>query len=126
MTATCIVEPLCIRCGQNPRRPGGIKGQRWCQPCQNEYSRAYRPKHSELSPEARRRSNCRAYLNVYVGRGLITRGPCEVCGHPDTQAHHDDYSKPLEVRWLCHWHHQQLTNAERGSTTALSMTPVPA
>jgi hypothetical protein len=40
--------------------------------------------------------------------GKLTRGPCEQCGDPDTQAHHDDYSMPLSVRWLClthHYHH---------------------
>lgn len=41
-----------------------------------------------------------------VRRGVITRGPCEVCGDAsDVEAHHDDYSKPLEVRWLCTKHH---------------------
>lgn len=33
--------------------------------------------------------------------GKLVRQPCEVCGLPEAQAHHDDYSKPLEVRWLC-------------------------
>ena len=36
--------------------------------------------------------------------GKLTRQPCEVCG-ARAQAHHDDYSKPLDVRWLCTTHH---------------------
>lgn len=31
--------------------------------------------------------------------------PCEVCGSLKTVAHHDDYNKPLIVRWLCQPHH---------------------
>jgi hypothetical protein len=31
----------------------------------------------------------------------------EVCGDPDAHAHHEDYSKPLEVRWLCTQHHNE-------------------
>lgn len=38
--------------------------------------------------------------------GKLYRKPCEKCGSDnDIQAHHDDYSKPLEVRWLCRMHH---------------------
>jgi ribosomal protein S27AE len=33
--------------------------------------------------------------------GRLVKQPCEVCGAKKVQAHHDDYSKPLEVRWLC-------------------------
>jgi ribosomal protein S27AE len=33
--------------------------------------------------------------------GKITRQPCAKCGSPKTDAHHNDYSKPLEVTWLC-------------------------
>lgn len=36
--------------------------------------------------------------------GHMVRGNCEVCGEL-AQGHHDDYSKPLEVRWLCRVHH---------------------
>jgi hypothetical protein len=35
----------------------------------------------------------------------MTRPPCRVCGNPKTDAHHDDYTKPLEVDWLCRLHH---------------------
>lgn len=37
--------------------------------------------------------------------GRLIRQPCEVCGKTKVDAHHDDYSKPLEVRWLCRRHH---------------------
>jgi len=49
--------------------------------------------------------NARAYVHVYLKRGKIKRGPCEICGSPDTQPHHDDYSRPLAVRWFCKRHH---------------------
>lgn len=38
---------------------------------------------------------------------VLTRQPCEVCGSEKAQAHHDDYSKPLDVRWLCTTHHAE-------------------
>lgn len=34
-------------------------------------------------------------------RGELTRQSCERCGAAKTHAHHDDYSKPLAVMWLC-------------------------
>ena len=40
--------------------------------------------------------------------GRLKRLPCEVCGEARSQAHHPDYSKPLEVVWLCQTHHKQL------------------
>lgn len=36
--------------------------------------------------------------------GRLIRQPCEKCGDK-AQAHHDDYRKPLSVRWLCRKHH---------------------
>ncbi len=53
---------------------------------------------------ARNIVRCRIY------RGTMTRQPCEKCGDPKSQAHHEDYSRPLDVKWLCAKHHKELHN----------------
>jgi hypothetical protein len=50
----------------------------------------------------RKKHNIRHYAQK-----RIPLKPCEVCGNPKAVRHHDDYSKPLEVRFLCHLHHRQ-------------------
>lgn len=37
----------------------------------------------------------------------LSKKPCQECGRMKVHAHHDDYSKPLEVRWLCPRHHTE-------------------
>ncbi len=56
----------------------------------------------------------RRAAHIIVGNALrdnkMQRMPCEDCGSENNvHAHHDDYTKPLEVRWLCRechteWH----------------------
>lgn len=51
----------------------------------------------------------RAYLKINraIKKGTIKKESCEKCGKLKTQAHHDDYRKPLKVRWLCAKHHNE-------------------
>jgi uncharacterized protein YgiM (DUF1202 family) len=48
-----------------------------------------------------------------IRRGKLNKGRCEVCGSEKAHAHHEDYSKPLEVIWLCHDHHTKLHREKR-------------
>lgn len=62
-----------------------------------------------------------AKVQAAVKSGRLVKQPCEVCGelpawtgepskpgaYATVVAHHDDYSKPLDVRWLCRWHHAE-------------------
>lgn len=45
--------------------------------------------------------------NNAIRDGRLIKHPCEICGEVRAQAHHDDYSKPLDVRWLCTKHHAE-------------------
>lgn len=46
-------------------------------------------------------------VNNAIRDGRLAKQPCEVCGKEQAQAHHDDYAKPLDVRWLCTTHHAE-------------------
>lgn len=63
-------------------------------------------KRSQLRHPEKHRA--RVQLHNAVARGKIQKRPCEVCALPKVEAHHDDYSLPLEVRWLCRTHHTML------------------
>lgn len=91
---------IVCRCGAFTR-----EGQRYCNECHARWARNNRPKHSELPEEAKRRAAARAKLHVYVKRGKVTKGVCSVCGEVKVEAHHEDYSKPLDVIWYCRKHH---------------------
>ncbi len=56
--------------------------------------------------EKARRVKCRGDTNHAITQGKLNRMPCEPCGGK-AEAHHDDYSKPLDVRWLCFKHHRE-------------------
>ena len=58
-------------------------------------------RYCDLSPEQKRRAIARTIANAAQRMGKIVPKPCEVCGAEKAQKHHDDYSKPLLVRWLC-------------------------
>lgn len=78
-------RPLGVE-AQNPA--GVVRSKRWR--CAN--------------PEKRR---AHKLVEVAVMNGTIVRKPCERCGSLEAQAHHEDYTAPLEIIWLCSRHHRQ-------------------
>lgn len=47
-------------------------------------------------------------VNDAIRYGKLKSLPCQNCGLTvGIRAHHDDYLKPLEVRWLCPKHHAE-------------------
>jgi len=91
------------------RKDGSVHRKRhpYCLACHAKYMRETRPKYADLPLETKLRSKARNYARVYLTRGKLAKQGCEVCG-TDAQMHHDDYSKPLTVRWFCREHHLEL------------------
>lgn len=52
------------------------------------------------------KTRAHAAVEAALESGELKKGKCEVCGESDAQAHHDDYRKTLDVRWLCAKHHK--------------------
>jgi hypothetical protein len=80
-----------------------------------EYQRQYRAQHGE-------RARARKAVMTAIANGTLTPKPCERCGFGlGVHAHHEDYSKPLDVNWLCqtcHGHRHREINDERRAMAA--------
>jgi ribosomal protein S27AE len=68
--------------------------------------REWRKEH-KLNDLQKIKANARTRVHVHIKRGKLVKLPCEKCGNENVEAHHDDYSKPLDVRWLCRFHHNE-------------------
>lgn len=63
------------------------------------------------TPDQQLKMRSRTALERAVYAGRITKGACERAGGDCSgriEGHHDDYEKPLDVRWLCQHHHLEL------------------
>ncbi len=103
-----ITIAVCSRCKGDFSR----LSHRYCAKCQAEYMRDWRTDHP-MSEAQKIKSRARSYANVYLRRGKIKKLACQKCGDPNTQMHHADYTKPLEVTWWCADCHQDEHGAER-------------
>lgn len=75
----------------------------------------YMARYTERFPEKYRARNI---AHAAIRDGKLKPKPCERCGFAlgKIHAHHEDYSKPLEVTWLCqrcHGQRHREINAER-------------
>ncbi len=78
--------------------------RRWRQENRNKKKAHKRERRRKLPYEAK----AARVVSYACETGRLTRKPCEVCGNPKADAHHDSYYKEdyLRVRFLCSMHHR--------------------
>jgi hypothetical protein len=67
-------------------------------------------------PDNRLKLRCRERCAYAIKTGKLIRQPCQACGNEQSEAHHEDYSKPLDVKWLCRKHHAALHRGQKKIT----------
>ena len=98
-----VLRPLCSWCNIVIE---DFKKKTFCKPCAAKYNREWRKK-NPLTGELKLREEVRLKTYYEIKMGRLIRKPCEVCGELKVEAHHDDYSRPFDVRWLCGHHHRE-------------------
>lgn len=99
------------------------KPHAWCRECQgaahDKWIRTPAGRAAQKRGAAkvdRHKRAVRLFTYAAIRLGILVCRPCEVCGKTKVEAHHDDYDKPLDVRWLCKDHHEDITHARRRTT----------
>lgn len=72
---------------------------------------ALKKRSAELKKSWQLKNKIKHAAHVIVGnaiaKGKLKKEPCKICGDIKVDAHHDDYSKPLDIVWLCRKHHAE-------------------
>lgn len=67
--------------------------------------------HSKACKKWVEKNQIKRAAHILVGNALrdgrLKKKPCEICGCKKSHGHHDNYAKPLDVRWLCDFHHNE-------------------
>lgn len=98
---------------RNRRRKSNMTDMQW--ESRKIYCREYAKANSEIIKAVKLKyietNPLKRAAHVFVGNairdGRLLKQPCEVCGSKEVHAHHRDYSRPLEVMWLCPEHHSE-------------------
>lgn len=78
--------------------------ERASKPERLEKKRARVQKYNKEKPHQKHANSVVAYA---LKIGKLKKFPCLICGDEKSEGHHPDYSRPLDVVWLCSSHHKQ-------------------
>lgn len=123
---------VCSKCHHKVRLTFGMwnHSRRICDPCQvksvalwvknnREKKRQHNMDYFKRHPQDKKKKSAEyrikypeknkahQLVQTAIRTGHLVSQPCKVCNNINSHAHHEDYSKPLNVEWLCHTHHME-------------------
>lgn len=88
--------------------------------CSKEHKEQLLEKQRKYRKENPEKMRAQSLVNSYVQSGKLNKPlKCESCGAEGyVEAHHSDYSKPLDVMWVCKKCHRKLDDKRRERESA--------
>jgi hypothetical protein len=99
----CCVAYAKDRRTKNPQTVRSIDRQRSRSPERRAWVAEFQREQRKTNPD---KYAARTAVANAIRDGRLQRQPCSVCGVKKAEAHHPNYSKPLDVVWLCFEHHR--------------------
>mgnify|MGYP003394588311 CR=1 FL=1 len=108
----CKIEKKSIEFNKDKSKKDGLCS--YCKECRKPLLKAWsithRKEHNEQSGkwEKNNKDKKRAHgaVRLAIKKGILKKYNCVICNSSDSEAHHSDYSKLLDVIWLCPLHHK--------------------
>lgn len=98
----------------NPEKVRAYDNARASLPHRRAMRQAYAERYEVQSPEKRAAHHA---VSRAIRDGKLEKRPCAFCSSAEAvEAHHHDYSKPLDVTWLCKPCHRRFHALERMAT----------
>lgn len=119
---------ICQKCGETDeakltlcykyfsKKANELRSYYYCRDCNKDRRNKYNSVNRDVLNKNVTKSNlkypekkyAREQVKSALKTGRLVKQPCGICGEQISQAHHTDYSKPLEVQWLCSGCHAEL------------------
>lgn len=82
----------------------------WCKVCDSKkLSKNANHAAHQLAWKEKNKEKLQAHSKLWnaLKSGEVTKTECIICGDNKSEGHHPDYSRPLDVVWLCRKHHKE-------------------
>lgn len=111
----CRQREASTRWRERNRKAARAADRAWRQSAAGKLWERERRKRDRIKVAARRA------VNNAIRDGKLKKGACERLGPAckgRVEGHHEDYSRPLEIRWLCGHHHREVEREEQDEVHA--------
>lgn len=120
---------ICRGCGVEFKKamPHQVACSRTCMK-KGSHKRLSKEQKAKYEKKKQSRDSVKIRCREIAKYNFPTPEPCEACGAQATDRHHDNYNKPLEIRWLCstchklwHKHNKAIQPVKAGQQIALGI-----
>lgn len=102
-----VCKPCLVKSSKEYVERNREKKRKWNLDYSKRNSDKFFKKNKEYKEKYSDKKMAHQKVQTALRNGSLMRKLCEICNSEKAHAHHEDYSSPLDVIWLCHRHHME-------------------